>query len=234
MKTTPGVFSDLVVPLEPVSEKYNLKGITKSDFILGFLEKLANDKVFRTKLDDFKYEIAIPQTLEKIKRVVENYMFYKIEEENNNSLRFEYFPFSIKNDHEKVDIKFHDVFEIDEITINPWPILENLYEEMCKKSYDFGLHAVKSLERMYLKTMEASDRCYMKPFEDYPEDVHDFLNKNAVDCDCVDNKRIARVEDVDEMRRYVHAQSCGCCGFADLHYKGKDGIDYLVGFNYGH
>ena len=52
--------------------------------------------------------------------------------------------------------------------------------------------------------------------------------------DYVDNHRIARLDNPQEVEEYHKAQAEGCCGFEDVELETKDGIKFLYGFNYGH
>lgn len=52
---------------------------------------------------------------------------------------------------------------------------------------------------------------------------------------CIDNLRIALVDDVDQMNAYKKQLEQGCCGFYDDYYDSPvDGKTYKIGFNYGH
>lgn len=53
-------------------------------------------------------------------------------------------------------------------------------------------------------------------------------------CDCVDNIRVARDGDMDQMADYARRFHEGCCGFYDTFEIHPDGSVYLIGFNHGH
>jgi hypothetical protein len=50
---------------------------------------------------------------------------------------------------------------------------------------------------------------------------------------CKDNFRVARVGDLQRMRRYAKQKAKGCCGAFDT-VTSIGGMPYYVGFNYGH
>lgn len=223
---------DFIQPEEVMSEPYNLKGKSKSDFQLGFIEKIMHDDILRAKLDALKGTLCTQGTGDKIKLIVEAYISLKLESENI-PLTISELPFSIHLDHERIGIIFHTLAEIHKITIDPWPILASLYDEMCKNTWDWGKNQVVLLERAYLEAKEGNTTL-VPQFINYPEDVKDFLYTSKEGCDYVDNERIARVGDADGMRKYMNQKDRGCCGVFDTCYRGKDKQWYLIGFNYGH
>ena len=52
--------------------------------------------------------------------------------------------------------------------------------------------------------------------------------------DCVDNHRIARLDNPEELELYSQAQAEGCCGSEDVELTTQDGTKFLYGFNHGH
>jgi hypothetical protein len=52
--------------------------------------------------------------------------------------------------------------------------------------------------------------------------------------DCMDNQRIALVDNPEEQSAYQDAQMNGCCGSVDVRLKTAQGIEFDYGFNYGH
>lgn len=53
------------------------------------------------------------------------------------------------------------------------------------------------------------------------------------DLDCVDNWRVARKDNPEEVRAYETARDDGCCGFYDTEVL-VDGVIFMIGCNYGH
>ncbi len=73
----------------------------------------------------------------------------------------------------------------------------------------------------------------------YSNDVRDFLQEcfnkyvNNTEYQYSDNFRYCIKNNIDELKEYNRLKSKGCCGFLDITVNHK-GIDYMIGFNYGH
>lgn len=53
--------------------------------------------------------------------------------------------------------------------------------------------------------------------------------------DCVDNERIAMVDDLEQVVAYDAIRENGCCGSLDeLYIDSETGMTFMVGCNYGH
>jgi hypothetical protein len=48
-----------------------------------------------------------------------------------------------------------------------------------------------------------------------------------------DNLRLARLDRADTVLKYMEVRKGGCCGFYDT-VVFRDGVGFLIGFNYGH
>ena len=70
------------------------------------------------------------------------------------------------------------------------------------------------------------------PF-DIPSQVLNALEERMINCECVDNIRIARSGDSDSIQQYELQRAHGCCGYVDeeIHV---DGLLWFYGFNHGH
>lgn len=70
------------------------------------------------------------------------------------------------------------------------------------------------------------------------KDIYNWLEnhiyKNVLGEDCIDNLRIAAIDDILQVEAYEHARDRGCCGSYDGEVKAPDGKMYMVGCNYGH
>lgn len=73
-------------------------------------------------------------------------------------------------------------------------------------------------------------------YYDYKDFIYEELErlKISVDDPCIDNFRIAEKEDSIYVDIYMRLASKGCCGFLDEEIVAKDGMVFLIGFNYGH
>lgn len=61
------------------------------------------------------------------------------------------------------------------------------------------------------------------------------LTRLEMDCDFVDNRRVALRGNTGQVRRYKAQRARGCCGFHDSEEVCPvDGKTYLLGFNFGH
>jgi len=71
--------------------------------------------------------------------------------------------------------------------------------------------------------------------ETHHQKAHRRLSQEILiqDLECVDNCRIARKNDSNEVNAYEEARSEGCCGFFDMEIL-VDGEVFLIGCNYGH
>jgi hypothetical protein len=73
--------------------------------------------------------------------------------------------------------------------------------------------------------------------EAYPKSVQEKLEQLIAEVDdtCIDNERIARKSNINEVEKYKDYRWDGCCGFVDEEFTApEDGEIYLIGFNYGH
>lgn len=71
----------------------------------------------------------------------------------------------------------------------------------------------------------------------YPKSVHEKLEQliKEIDDPFVDNLRIAKKSNVNEVEKYKDYRWDGCCGFVDEKFTApEDNEIYLIGFNYGH
>jgi hypothetical protein len=85
----------------------------------------------------------------------------------------------------------------------------------------------------------------MLTFQDLTEEDRNWLNgkideligdeRDSLEYDCIDNRRLARLGEIEEEWEYEDARRNGCCGAADFRFEGApSGATYLYGFNYGH
>lgn len=52
---------------------------------------------------------------------------------------------------------------------------------------------------------------------------------------CIDNERIAEVDNLEEVENYNNQIQIGCCGFEDSEYYSEQFYKrFKIGFNYGH
>jgi hypothetical protein len=91
----------------------------------------------------------------------------------------------------------------------------------------------KYIEVLTSLKMENID--YYEYIKKFPQQVLDLLNKAIKDIGdgCVDNERIADIDNTLDMLYYIFRRNLGCCGEYEDVVK-VDGTHYRIGFNYGH
>ena len=74
---------------------------------------------------------------------------------------------------------------------------------------------------------------YVSPIAAFPENVRNRLYALMDEEEYSDNPRIAIVGNTKQEAAYDEIQQHGCCGSTDI-IETIDGINYMIGFNYGH
>lgn len=119
-----------------------------------------------------------------------------------------------------------------------WPDGVNLQWSFaeCPRVLDFlGVPrepVVLTIEPPVRKPLWWVERLEHTPRFDTEEAAHAFMRAH-VDDPCIDNERIAYLDDHDSLRAYDNARAGGCCGFTDVEVL-VAGRLAVVGCNYGH
>jgi hypothetical protein len=121
--------------------------------------------------------------------------------------------------HNSIHISINDSSKTPVRIYNNIPTEKELLKQAVTTSEENLFKNYSDVEDLLLK------ESYKKRFE--------LLYETASEYDCVDNFRVANLNDEDAVRFFYYNKRHGCCGCYEDVIKDEDGF-WIVGFNYGH